>query len=222
MDTGCDKEQTVAGMETEVNRTRMQDEKSIKAEEAAEAAATDRVMFGFWVYLMTDLLMFAILFAVYAVLHANTAGGPADRDIFSLPLALQETLLLLTSSFTCGIGMIAARRGDKRQVLIWFGITFLLGLAFLSLELKEFAEFIHEGHTAQSSAFLSSFFTLVGTHGLHITSGLLWMGITLAYVIKRGLNSHMVRKLTLLSLFWHFLDIVWIFIFTIVYLRAFV
>ncbi len=187
-----------------------------------EAAATDRVMFGFWVYLMTDLLMFAVLFAVYAVLQGSTAGGPTGRDLFSLPLALQETLLLLTSSFTCGIGMIAARRGNKNQVLAWFGITFVLGLAFLGLELKEFAELIHEGHTWRTNAFLSSFFILVGTHGLHIISGLLWMAITLAFVVVRGLNSHMVRKLALLSLFWHFLDIVWIFIFTIVYLRAFV
>lgn len=187
-----------------------------------EAAANDRVLFGFWVYLMTDLLMFSILFAVYAVLHGNTAGGPGGRELFSLPLALAETLILLTSSFTCGIGMMAARRGHKGQVLAWFGITFVLGLAFLGLELREFAEFIHEGHTMRSSAFLSSFFTLVGTHGLHITSGLLWMGITLAFTMVRGLTPGMVRKLTLLSLFWHFLDIVWIFIFTIVYLMAFV
>lgn len=187
-----------------------------------EAEATDRVMFGFWVYLMTDLLMFAILFAVYAVLHGNTLGGETGRDLFSLPLALQETLLLLTSSFTCGIAMIAARQRKKAQTLLWFGITFMLGLAFLGLELYEFAEFIHEGHTMQVNAFLSSFFVLVGTHGLHITSGLLWMGITLIYVMKRGLNDHLVRKLAMLSLFWHFLDIVWIFIFTTVYLRAFV
>lgn len=186
-----------------------------------EEAANDRVMFGFWVYLMTDLLMFAILFAVYAVLHTNTLGGPTGHDLFSLPLALTETLLLLTSSFTCGIGMIAARAGNKNQVLTWFGITFLLGLAFLGLELHEFSEFIHEGHTMSTNAFFSSFFTLVGTHGLHITSGLLWMGTTLVFVIKRGLNSHLVRKLSLLSLFWHFLDIVWIFIFTVVYLMAF-
>lgn len=118
--------------------------------------------------------------------------------------------------------MIAARRGNKAQTLIWFGLTFLLGLAFLELEIKEFAEFIHEGHTFTSNAFMSSFFALVGTHGLHITSGLLWMGVTLAYVSVRGLNKHLVRKLALLSLFWHFLDIVWIFIFTIVYLMAFV
>jgi cytochrome o ubiquinol oxidase subunit 3 len=187
-----------------------------------EEAATERVMFGFWVYLMTDLLMFAVLFAVYAVLRNATAGGPAAVDIFKPELALAETLILLTSSFTCGIGMIAARRGNKNQVLAWFGITFLLGMAFLSIELYEFAEFIHEGHTWQVSAFLSSFFVLVGTHGLHITSGLLWLAVILFFTVKRGLTSSMVRKLALLSLFWHFLDIVWIFIFTIVYLMAFV
>ncbi len=187
-----------------------------------EAEANDRVMFGFWVYLMTDLLMFAILFAVYAVLHGNTLGGESGRELFSMPLALAETLLLLTSSFTVGIAMIAARMRNKNQALLWFGITFMLGMAFLGLELYEFAEFIHEGHTMQSNAFLSSFFVLVGTHGLHITSGLLWMGITLVYVMKRGLNDALVRKLSMLSLFWHFLDIVWIFIFTVVYMRAFV
>lgn len=187
-----------------------------------EAAASDRVMFGFWVYLMTDLLMFSVLFAVYAVLHGNTLGGETGADLFSPPLALTETLLLLTSSFTAGLGMVAARRGLQKQVLIWFGVTFLLGLGFLSIELYEFAEFIHEGHTMTVNAFLSSFFVLVGTHGLHITSGLLWMAITLAYVVKRGLNKPLVRKLSLLSLFWHFLDIVWIFIFTVVYLMAFV
>jgi cytochrome o ubiquinol oxidase subunit III len=187
-----------------------------------EAVANDRVIFGFWVYLMTDLLVFSVLFATFAVLHGNTAGGPSGRDLFSPPMALAETLILLTSSFTCGLGMIAARRGLKSQVLTWFSITFVLGLAFLSIELFEFTQFIHEGHNITTSAFLSSFFTLVGTHGIHITSGLLWMAVTLIFVMKRGLNSHLVRKLSLLSLFWHFLDIVWIFIFTIVYLMAFV
>jgi len=187
-----------------------------------EEAANDRVMFGFWIYLMTDLLMFAVLFAVFAVLRNATAGGPSAADLFKPQLALAETLILLTSSFTSGIGMIAARRGNKSQVLIWFGVTFLLGLSFLGIELYEFAELIHEGHTWQTSAFLSSFFVLVGTHGLHIISGLLWLGVTLVYVVKRGLNSAMIRKLALLSLFWHFLDIVWIFIFTIVYLMAFI
>jgi cytochrome o ubiquinol oxidase subunit 3 len=187
-----------------------------------EAEANDRVMFGFWVYLMTDLLMFAVLFAVYAVLHGNTVGGPTGSQLFSQQQALAETLILLTSSFTCGIGMIAARRGNKNQVLAWFSLTFLLGVAFLSLELQEFAEFIGEGHTLSSNAFLSSFFVLVGTHGVHIVSGLFWMLVTLVFVLVRGLDRHLVRKLALLSLFWHFLDIVWIFIFTIVYLMAYV
>ena len=189
--------------------------------EKHEAAGDDRVMFGFWVYLMTDLLMFSVLFAVYAVLHGNTDGGEAGRSLFKLPLALQETLLLLTSSFTCGLGMLAARRGNKSYTLMWFGITFVLGAMFLGLELTEFSSFFSKGHTLKSSAFLSSFFVLVGTHGLHITSGLLWMGVTMGYIMKRGLNKHMVRKLALLSLFWHFLDIVWIFIFTIVYMGAY-
>src|SRR5688500_15341958 len=185
-----------------------------------EEAADDRVLFGFWVYLMTDLLMFAVLFAVYAVLHGNTLGGPTGRDLFKPELALAETLILLTSSFTAGAGMIAARRGRKDQVLTWFGITSVLGLVFLGIELYEFAEFIHEGHTMTVNAFLSSFFVLVGTHGLHITSGLLWLSILLVFIVKRGLTKPNVRKLALLSLFWHFLDIVWIFIFTVVYLRA--
>ena len=186
-----------------------------------QAEADDRALFGFWIYLMTDLLMFSVLFAVYAVLQGNTDGGKTGKELFSLNLALTETLILLTSSFTCGIGMIAARAGRKNQVLTWFGMTFILGLIFLGLELNEFSNLIREGHTIQSNAFLSSFFSLVGTHGLHITSGLLWMAVTLIYIAKRGLNSNMVRKLAMLSLFWHFLDIVWIFIFTIVYLRAF-
>ncbi|MEO5628086.1 MAG: cytochrome o ubiquinol oxidase subunit III [Candidatus Saccharimonadales bacterium] len=187
-----------------------------------QQAANDRSMFGFWVYLMTDLLMFAVLFAVYAVLHDSTAGGPSGRELFSLPLVLTETYLLLTSSFTCGLAMIAARKCNKNQVLGWFGVTFVLGLAFLSMELTEFLQLVREGHTVGTSAFLSSFFVLVGTHGLHIILGLLWMAVVLFYLAKRGLTPHMMRKLSLLSLYWHFLDIVWIFIFTIVYLRAFV
>ena len=187
-----------------------------------QAAANDRAMFGFWVYLMTDLLMFTVLFAVYAVLHNSTAGGANGRELFSLPLALTETMLLLTSSFTCGLGMIAARQNNRKQVMTWFGVTFALGLVFLGLEISEFAHLIQEGHTLSSSAFLSSFFILVGTHGLHIILGLLWMAVVLVFVKKRGLTPAMMRKLGLLSLYWHFLDIVWIFIFTIVYLRAFV
>lgn len=193
-----------------------------KPDKAHQEAADDRIMFGFWVYLMTDLLMFSVLFATYAVLKNSTMGGPSGRDLFSPTLGLTNTLILLTSSFTAGMGMIAARRANKTQVLKWFGITFLLGLAFLGIELYEFAELIHEGHSWKANAFLSSFFGLVGTHGLHITSGLIWLAILLVYIVKRGLTHAAVRKLALLSLFWHFLDIVWIFIFTVVYLGAFV
>lgn len=187
-----------------------------------QAEADDRTMFGFWIYLMTDLLMFAILFAVFAVLRNSTDGGPGATDLLNPDLAFVETLILLTSSFTVGIGMIAARQAEKARTIAWFGITFLLGLAFLSIELYEFYELTHEGHTMQSSAFLSAFFTLLGTHGLHILSGLFWMSIVLIFIAKRGLNHSNVRKLALLSLFWHFLDIVWIFIFTIVYLMPFI
>lgn len=183
--------------------------------------AEDRALFGFWVYLMTDLLMFAILFAVYVVLKGSVLNGETDKELFSAPLALLETILLLTSSFTSGIGMYFARVNRKNQLLVWFGITFILGAVFLSLELKEFAQLVGEGHTLKSNAFLSAFYILVGTHGAHIFSGLLWMIIVLFFVQKRGLNIHLVRKLSMLSLFWHFLDIVWIFIFTVVYLGAF-
>ena len=191
-------------------------------EMSPEEASDDRTMFGFWLYIMTDLLMFAVLFAVFAVLRDSTDGGPGVIDLLNPDLALLNTLLLLTSSFTIGIGMIAAWQKKKDQVLAWFGATFLLGLIFVGVELFEFYELIHAGHTMQSSAFLSSFFVLLGSHGLHIISGLIWMFIILIYVLKRGLTRSNVRKLALLSLFWHFLDIVWIFIFSIVYLIPFI
>ncbi len=175
---------------------------------------------GFWIYLMTDCILFASLFATYAVLRNNTFGGPSGSDLFSLPFVLTETLILLASSFACGLGVLAARIGDKKQVLTWFGITFLLGLAFLGLEIQEFSEFIHDGNGPDRSAFLSAFFTLVGTHGLHISAGLLWMGVLMARIFRRGLNGSSLKRLVLLSLFWHFLDVVWIFIFTIVYLMG--
>ena len=185
-----------------------------------EEVANDKVIFGFWVYLMTDLLMFAVLFAAYAVLHGNVYNGSGARELFNLPFALTETMILLTSSFTSGIGMLAAHENSKKHVVIWFGITFLLGLSFLGLELSEFSKLVSEGNSWQRSAFLSSFFTLVGTHGLHITTGLFWMFICMVKVWTHGLTKSLTRKLTLLSLFWHFLDIVWIFIFTIVYLMG--
>lgn len=183
-------------------------------------AAAEKTIFGFWVYLMTDCVLFASLFAVFAVLRNNTYGGPAGADLFSPMFVLSETLILLTSSFTCGLGILAARRGQKAMVLRLFAITFLLGLAFLGLELHEFSHLYNEGNSWRRSAFLSSFFTLVGTHGAHISIGIIWMG-TMMYRIKQaGLSFTNVKRLTMLSLFWHFLDIVWIFIFTVVYLMG--
>jgi cytochrome o ubiquinol oxidase subunit 3 len=182
------------------------------------SAGSTRTIFGFWVYLMTDCVLFASLFATYAVLRPNTFGGPSGHQLFSLPYVLTETLILLTSSFTCGLAMLAAHNRDRRQVLFWFGITFLLGIAFLSMELTEFHRLAIEGNSWRRSGFLSSFFTLVGTHGLHITVGLLWMATLMIKVLRGGLGAANIRRLTLLSLFWHFLDIIWIFIFTIVYL----
>lgn len=182
------------------------------------AKLEDKTTFGFWVYLMTDLVLFATLFATYAVLRNGTFGGPVGKDIFDMPFVLVETMLLLTSSFTVGLALLAAYRRNQSQVLIWLGVTFALGAGFLGMELYEFSHLVHEGHSWTRSGFLSAFFTLVGTHGLHITVGLIWMIVMATQVVRRGLNPHSMRRLVLLSMFWHFLDIVWIFIFTIVYL----
>jgi cytochrome o ubiquinol oxidase subunit 3 len=185
---------------------------------STEKSNTDKTVFGFWVYIMTDCVLFASLFATYAVLRFNTNGGPGAADLFSMPYVLVETLLLLTSSFTIGLALLAAYHGNRSHTLAWLGITFALGVAFVGMEISEFTKLYNEGHSWRASGFLSAFFTLVGTHGLHITSGLLWMGVVARRLIQTGLNAVSVRRLTLLSLFWHFLDIVWIFIFTIVYL----
>ncbi len=179
-----------------------------------------KTVLGFWVYLMTDCILFASLFATYAVLQNNTFGGPSGQELFSLPFVLLETLILLTSSFTCGLGLLASHRGKKNQVMAWFGVTFLLGLAFLALELSEFSHLVAEGNSWQRSGFLSAFFTLVGTHGLHIATGLMWIVVMMIRVWRGGLTTVNLRRLTVLSLFWHFLDIVWIFIFTFVYLMG--
>lgn len=180
----------------------------------------DKTIFGFWVYLMTDLIIFAALFATYAVLNTATFGGPTAAQLFSLNSALAETLILLTSSFTMGLAMLAAHRGKKNQVLAWFGVTLVLGLTFLTLELTEFSGLVASGNNWTSNAFLSSFFALVGTHGLHIAVGSLWIIVSMAMVWSRGLTPFTTSKITRLALFWHFLDIVWIFVFTIVYLMG--
>lgn len=186
----------------------------------AHLAVDAKTALGFWVYIMTDCVLFASLFAVFAVLRNNTFGGPSGRELFDLHSVLAETLILLTSSFTCGLAILAAQRRNRQQVLLWFGVTFLLGLAFLGIELNEFHHLVATGNSWRRSGFLSSFFTLVATHGAHITAGLIWILTMMAQVAQRGLTRHTVRRLTLLSLFWHFLDIVWIFIFTIVYLMG--
>lgn len=180
--------------------------------------ADDRSLFGFWLYLMTDCILFATLFATFVVMRNNTAGGPSGADLFSLPYVLAETLLLLTSSFTAGMSMIAVHARRKRQVLGWLAVTFLLGAAFLIMELLEFHHLAAEGNSFRRSGFLSAYFTLVGTHGLHITVGLLWMGVLAWKLRTQTLSQNMARRLTMLNMFWHFLDIVWIFIFSVVYM----
>ena len=182
------------------------------------SADIDKSVFGFWVYIMTDCVLFATLFATYAVLQHNTAGGPDAKELFSMPFVLVETLILLTSSLTAGLLLLAVRSKQKTQAIIWLAITFLLGAGFLGMELYEFNKLINEGHSWRASAFLSAFFTLVGTHGLHIFTGLMWMIVLGFQLIKKGFSHGTVKRLTLFSMFWHFLDIVWIFIFTIVYL----
>ncbi|MBX4191602.1 MAG: cytochrome o ubiquinol oxidase subunit III [Candidatus Doudnabacteria bacterium] len=194
--------------------------KKLRKSKMNHEAANDKTQLGFWLYLMTDLLSFTILFATYIVLSPNTAGGPSGRELFELPFVLIETMILLISSFTAGLALLALRKNEAKQVLFWFGITFLLGISFLSLEMSEFSKLIAEGASWQRSAFLSAFFALVGTHGLHIAVGLLWMLVSMILVGKKGLNTFINSKLIRLILFWHFLDIVWIFIFTIVYLMA--
>lgn len=190
------------------------------AEQAHETETTTKTTAGFWAYLMTDCILFASLFAAYAVLRNNTAGGVTGADIFDMPFVLAETLILLTSSFTCGLAVLSAYRRDRAGVFAWFAVTFVLGASFLALELTEFTQLVQEGNSWSASAFLSAFFTLVGTHGLHITFGLIWMLVLLAQIRKRGFTHATTRRLTMLSLFWHFLDVVWIFIFSIVYLMG--
>lgn len=188
--------------------------------ETYQRLATERKTLGFWIYLMTDILLFATLFATYAVLHGSTAGGPSSQQIFELPNVLAETFALLTSSFTVGLAILAATDGRKKLSIFWLIVTFLLGVTFLVMEISEFRGLVADGHSWTQSGFLSAFFTLVATHGAHITVGLIWMLVMIFRVIQRNLKDSDVARLALLSLFWHFLDIVWIFIFTFVYLMG--
>ena len=178
-------------------------------------------VFGFWLYLMTDCIIFATLFAVFAVMQHQFAGGPTGKDLFDIPGVAMETAVLLLSSITYGFAMIGAHKKRTGQVIGWLAITFVLGATFLYFELNEFSHLIADGAGPDRSAFLSSFFALVSTHGLHVFTGLIWMVVLMVQVVRsQNLGEQEVRRLTCLSLFWHFLDVVWICVFTFVYLGS--
>ena len=177
-------------------------------------------LLGFWIYLMSDALIFATLFATYGVLGTSYAGGPTPREIFELPLVALNTSMLLLSSITYGFAMLEMAKKRRGGTLFWLAITGLFGLAFLGLELYEFYHLIHLGATPQRSAFLSSFFTLVGTHGLHVTFGIIWLVTLLFQIKKHGLTTANRRRVMCLSMFWHFLDVIWIGVFSFVYLMG--
>ena len=175
---------------------------------------------GFWLYLMSDCLIFAALFATYGVLGRSYAGGPTGAELFDLPLVALNTAFLLLSSITFGFAMLQKQQGKVGGTLAWLAITGLFGLCFLGLELYEFQHLIHQGAGPQRSAFLSAFFTLVATHGLHVTFGLVWLVVLMVQIAKHGLIRENQRRLMCLSMFWHFLDVVWIGVFTFVYLMG--
>jgi cytochrome o ubiquinol oxidase subunit 3 len=177
-------------------------------------------LLGFWLYLMSDCLIFASLFAVYGVLGRNYAGGPTGAQLFELPVVALNTALLLLSSITYGFAMLEMQRNGKRAMLAWLAITGLLGAGFIFLELREFLHLIAIGAGPQRSAFLSSFFALVATHGLHVTFGIIWLVTLMVQVGKKGLLPENKRRLMCLSMFWHFLDVVWIGVFSFVYLMG--
>jgi cytochrome o ubiquinol oxidase subunit 3 len=185
-----------------------------------EHADGGSTMLGLWIYLMSDCLIFATLFAVYGVLSNNYAAGPAPKDLFELPVVAVNTTMLLLSSITYGFAVLAMQEQRVGATQLWLAVTALFGLGFVGIELHEFAGMIREGATPERSAFLSSFFTLVGTHGLHVTAGLIWLATLMVQVAQRGLIEANRRRLMCLSMFWHFLDVIWIGVFTFVYLMG--
>jgi cytochrome o ubiquinol oxidase subunit 3 len=178
------------------------------------------VGFGFWIFLLSDIVMFSAIFAAYAVLHGATDGGPSSQQLYHLDKVAIETLCLLLSSFACGLAMIAARQRSQAWTQIGLLVTGILGATFIILEVREFADMIAQGAGPGRSAFLSSFFMLVGCHGLHVTCGLLWLGTMMAQVLARGFEANIMRRLLCFSLFWHALDIIWVALFTVVYLMG--
>ena len=189
------------------------------AEEHHHDYAGDTLL-GFWIYIMSDCILFATLFATYAVLNSGFAGGLTPKDLFDLNFVAVETSLLLLSSFTFGMAMLGAQQKNMTQLLLWLGVTFSLGGGFLCMELYEFYHFSHEGAGPTTSAYWFAFYALVGTHGLHVFAGMLWMVILVIFLLKDGINEVNHTRLACLSLFWHFLDIIWICVFTIVYLMG--
>ena len=176
--------------------------------------------FGFWLFLLSDIIIFAALFAAYAVLSGETAGGPSATELFDKRHVMIETVCLLASSVTCGFGSLAVQRADLRSMYLWMGVTFILGATFVGLEVTEFAAMVGSGAGPSHSAFLSAFFTLVGTHGLHVSVGLAWLVVMLLQVATLGMQPMVSRRFFCFALFWHALDIVWVGVFTIVYLGA--
>jgi cytochrome o ubiquinol oxidase subunit III len=176
------------------------------------------VAFGFWIFLLSDIIMFSALFATYAVLSGQTAGGPSGRELFQLRQVGVETLCLLLSSYTCGLGVLAIERRRVRSFYLSFALTFVLGAGFLGLELSEFAAMVARGAGPSRSAFLSAFFSLVGLHGAHVTAGLVWLCYMVAQTAVRGPRDFVRRRLLCFSLFWHALDIIWVALLTLVYL----
>ena len=175
-------------------------------------------LLGFWIYLMSDALLFAAIFATFGVLSSSFAGGPTPQELFNLGLVAVNTGILLVSALTCGLSMIAMQNGNLGATRLWLLVTGLLGAAFVGIELYEFFEMAAHGATPQRSGYLSAFFTLVGTHGLHVTFGVIWIGVMLVQLQQRGLHPENRRRLLCLSMFWHFLDVIWIGVFTFVYL----
>ena len=178
------------------------------------------VAYGFWIFLLSDFILFAGLFAAYAVLSGNTAGGPTGAELFNLRSVFIETMCLLFSSYACGLGALSAERRQRERYLVFAVLTFIFGAVFLFIEISEFAGMISRGAGPSRSAFLSAFFTLVGTHGAHVTLGLIWFIYMVAQVALKGLRPHVLRRLLCFSLFWHALDIVWVGVFTLVYLMG--
>jgi cytochrome o ubiquinol oxidase subunit III len=192
----------------------------VPAEASENHHAVEIQTFGFWIYLMSDLVLFATLFATFTVIGQNYAGGPTGKNLFDLPYLFGETMLLLFSSAAYGMAMLAMQDGRKGMVLLWLGITFILGLGFVSMEINEFHGMIAAGSGPQRSGFLSAFFTLVGTHGAHVIAGLIWMAVMIGQVLTKGTTTPVRSRLMRLSMFWHFLDIVWVGVFSSVYLMG--